>query len=153
MPIIQTLTNSFKTDLLSGGMNFNTANRALTLNTQDVFKIALYTSTADLGAATTAYTATGEVSGGGYTAGGLTLTISQVPTTGGTPSTTAFVDFADAVWTPASFSAVGALIYNSSYSNRSVCVLSFGGTKTASNNIFRVQFPPQGVGSSIIQIA
>jgi hypothetical protein len=151
MPIVQTLTNSFKTDLMSGGMNFNTTNRALTLNTQDVFKIALYSSTADLGASTTAYTAVGEISGTGYTAGGKILTITQVPTTGS--STIAYINFADAVWTPAAFSAVGALIYNSSNANRSVAVLSFGGTKTASNNTFTVQFPPVGAGSSIVQIA
>jgi hypothetical protein len=151
--IIQTITNSFKTDVLSGGMNFNIVNRALTLNTQDVFKIALYTSLADLDATTTTYTALNEVANGsGYTTGGLTLTISQVPTTGGTPTTTAYLNFADAVWTPASFSATGALIYNSSNANRSVAILSFGGIKTAVNS-FTVQFPPSGAGSSIVQIA
>jgi hypothetical protein len=151
--IIQTLTNSYKTDLMSGGMNFSATNRALTASTQDVFKIALYTSLADLDATTTAYTALNEVANGnGYTTGGLTLTISQVPTTGGTPTTTAYINFANAVWTPASFSAAGALIYNSSNANRSVAILSFGGIKTAVNS-FTVQFPPAGVGSSIIQIA
>lgn len=153
MAIIQTLTNSYKTDLMSGGMNFSATNRALTVNTQDVFKIALYTSLADLDATTTAYTATNEVvSVGEYTAGGMTLTISQVPTTGGTPTTTAYINFANAVWTPATFSAAGALIYNSSNANRSVAVLSFGGTKTATGT-FTVQFPAAGAGSSIIQIA
>jgi hypothetical protein len=151
--IIQTLTNSFKTDVLSGGMNFNTTNRALTLDTQDVFKIALYTSLAELDATTTAYIALNEVaSGNGYTTGGQTLTITQVPTTGGSPTTTAYINFADAVWTSATFSASGALIYNSSNANRSVAILSFGGTKTATGT-FTVQFPAAGVGSSIIQIA
>jgi hypothetical protein len=154
MAITQTLTNSYKVDLLSGGMNFNTANRALTLNTQDVFKIALYTSLASLDATTTAYTATGEVAnGGGYTTGGLVLTINQVPVTGATPTTTAYINFVDAVWLASTISASGALIYNSSNANKSVAVLSFGGTKTSNNSAFTVQFPPSGVGSSIIQIA
>lgn len=154
MAIVQTLTNSFKVDLFSGGMNFNTANRALTLNTQDVFKIALYTSLASLDATTTAYTATGEVpNGNGYTTGGLVLTISQVPTTNGTPTTTAFLNFANATWPASTISAAGALIYNSTNANKSVCVLSFGGTKTSNNSAFVVEFPPAGVGSSIIQIA
>jgi hypothetical protein len=153
MPIVQTLTNTFKVDLLSGGANFNTTNRALSSNTQDVFKIALYSSLANLDATTTVYTTTDEITGTGYVAGGKTLTISQIPVTGATPTTTAYINFADAVWTPAAFSAAGALIYNSSYSNRSVAVLSFGGVKTAANNIFKVVFPPPGVGSSIIQIA
>ncbi len=134
-------------------MNFSTSNRALTASTQDAFKIALYTSLAELDATTTAYTALNEVANGsGYTTGGLTLTISQVPTTGGTPTTTAYINFADAVWTSATFSASGALIYNSSNANRSVAILSFGGTKTATGT-FTVQFPAAGVGSSIIQIA
>lgn len=150
MAILQTLTNSFKVDLFSGGMNFNSANRALTLNTQDVFKVALYTSTADLGAETTAYTTTGEVSTGlGYTAGGQTLVISQVPTTGS--STTVYVNFNDAVWTSATFSAAGALIYNSSNANRSVAVLSFGATRTGTGT-FRVQFPPVGPLTSIVRV-
>lgn len=134
-------------------MNFNTTNRALTASTQDVFKIALYTSLAELDATTTAYIALNEVANGsGYTTGGQTLTITQVPTTGGSPTTTAYINFADAVWTPATFSASGALIYNSSNANRSVAILSFGGTKTATGT-FTVQFPAAGVGSSIIQIA
>ena len=153
MAITQTITNSFKSDVLSGGMNFSTSNRALTASTQDVFKIALYTSLASLDATTTAYTTDNEVANGnGYTTGGLTLTVSQVPTTGGSPTTTAYINFANAVWTPATFSAAGALIYNSSNANRSVAILSFGATKTAAGT-FTVQFPPAGAGSSIIQIA
>lgn len=151
MGIVQTLTNSFKTDVLSGGMNFNTSNRALSGNTQDVFKVALYVSSASLGADTVAYTTSGEVPTGlGYTAGGLTLTVSQVPTTGS--STVAYISFANAVWTSATFSAAGALIYNASNSNRSVCVLSFGATKTAAGT-FTLQFPPVGAGTSIVQIS
>lgn len=151
MAIIQTLTNSFKVDLFSGGMNFNTINRALTVNTQDVFKVALYTSLADLGASTTAYTTTGEVPAGlGYTTGGQTLVVSQTPTTGA--STTVYINFNDAVWTSATFSAAGALIYNSSNSDRSVAVLSFGATRTGAGT-FSVQFPPVGPLTSIVRVA
>lgn len=148
------MCTSFKVDILSGGMNFNTTNRALSSNTQDTFKIALYTSSATIDSTTTAYTATGEVaSGGGYTTGGNTLTVSQVPTSSGTPSTTAYINFSNTSWSSASFSADGALIYNSSNSNRSVAVLNFGGTKTVSSGTFTIQFPTAGTGSSIIQIA
>lgn len=156
MAITQAMTNSFKVDILSGGMNFNTTNRALSSNTQDTFKIALYypAASASLDATTTAYTATGEVaSGSGYTTGGNTLTISQVPTSSGTPSTTAYINFSNTSWTSASFSADGALIYNSSNSNKSVAVLNFGGTKTVTSGTFTIQFPTAGTGSSIIQIA
>lgn len=158
MAITQAMTNSFKVDILSGGMNFNTTNRALTVNTQDTFKIALYypAASASLDATTTAYTTTAEVSssGTGYTTGGNTLSISQVPTSSGTPTTTAYINFANTSWgSTASFSADGALIYNSSNSNRSVCVLNFGGTKTVTSGTFTIQFPTAGTGSSIIQIA
>ena len=155
MAITQAMTNSFKVDALSGGMNFNTTNRALTANTQDVFKIALYSaSSASLDATTSAYTTTGEITGTGYTAGGNTLSISQIPTSSGTPSTTAYINFANTSWgSTASFSADGALIYNSSNSNKSVCVLNFGGTKTVTSGTFTIQFPTAGTGSSIIQIA
>lgn len=152
------MCDSFKVDILSGGMNFNTTNRALTVNTQDVFKIALYTSSATISNTTTAYTATGEVaSGGGYTTGGLatnsTWSITQVPVSTGTPTTTAYINFANASWSSATFSADGALIYNSTNSNRAVCVLNFGGTKTVSSGTFTIQMPTAGTGSSIIQIA
>jgi hypothetical protein len=148
------MTNSFKVDILSGGMNFNTTNRALSSNTQDTFKLALYTSSASLDATTTAYSATNEVaSGSGYTTGGNTLTVSQVPTSSGTPSTTAYINFSNTSWSSASFSADGALIYNSTNSNKSVAVLSFGGTKTVTSGTFTIQFPTAGTGTSIIQIA
>jgi hypothetical protein len=150
------MCTSFKVDILSGGMNFNTTNRALTVNTQDVFKLALYTSAATIDSTTTAYTATGEVSssGTGYSTGGNTLTVSQVPVSSGTPSTTAYINFATTSWgSTASFSADGALIYNSSNSNKSVAVLNFGGTKTVTSGTFTINFPTSGTGSSIIQIA
>jgi hypothetical protein len=137
-------------------MNFNTTNSALTANTQDTFKIALYTSSATIDFSTTAYTATGEVaSGGGYTTGGNTLAISQVPVSSGTPNTTAYINFTNSTWSAATFSADGALIYNSSRggTNKAVAVLNFGGTKTVSSGTFTIQFPTAGTGSSIIQIA
>ena len=154
MAITQSMTNSFKVDILSGGMNFNTTNRALSSNTQDTFKMALYTaSTASLDATTTVYTTTGEITGTGYSPGGNTLTVSQVPVSSGTPTTTAYINFSNTSWSSASFSADGALIYNSSNSNHSVAVLNFGGTKTVTSGTFTIQFPTAGTGSSIIQIA
>jgi hypothetical protein len=151
MAISQSITTSFKTDILSGGMNFNTTNRALTVNTQDKFVIALYTTSATLGPSTTAYTSTDEVpTATGYTALGKTLTISQVPTSTGT---TAFTDFDDISWTSASFSADGALIYNATNSNKSVLVLNFGGTKTVTSGTFTIQFPTADASNAIIRIA
>lgn len=156
MPISQAMTNSFKVDILSAGHNFNTSNRALSSNTQDVFKIALYTSAASLDAATTAYSTTNEITnsaGSAYSAGGATLTISQVPTSAGTPSTTSYINFSNVSWNTASFTANGALVYNSSNNNKSVAVLAFGSDKSVSAGTFTIQFPTPGTGSSIIQIA
>jgi hypothetical protein len=151
MAISQSITSSFKTDLLSGGMNFNTTNRALTLNTQDKFVIALYTTSATLGPSTTAYTSTDEVpTATGYTAPGKTLTISTVPTLSGT---TALLDFDDISWTSASFSADGALIYNATNADKSALVLNFGGTKTVTSGTFTIQFPVADASNAIIRIA
>ena len=152
--IVQTMTSSFKVDILSGGHNFNTTNRVLTANTQDTFKIALYlvANGASLDSTTTAYTTTGEVIGTGYTAGGQALSIVQVPTSSGTPSTTAYINFGSVSWIGATFNADGALIYNSTNANRSVAVLSFGGTKTVTAGTFTVTFPTAGTGSAIVQI-
>jgi hypothetical protein len=119
MAISQAMCTSFKVELLSGGHNFNTTNVARTVDTADVFEIALFTSAATLDATTTAYSATNEASGTGYTAGGNTLTISQVPTS---TSTTAWLDFADTTWSTATVTANGALIYNSTNSDTSVAV-------------------------------
>ena len=150
--IVQCMTNSFKVDILSGQMNFATAPRTIT--GQDVFKIALYSVAggANLDATTTVYTTTGEITGTGYTAGGNTLTISQTPTSTGTPTTTAYINFADISWTGATFSADGALIYNSTNGNKSVAVLNFGSTKTVSVGTFTIAFPPAGTNSAIVQI-
>jgi hypothetical protein len=159
MAIVQAMTTSFKVDILSGGHNFNTTNRALTVNTQDNFRIGLYTSSATLGEATTAYTNTNETTGTGYsntgvqTTSGLPLSISQVPVSSGTPSTTAYINFGNPSWSGATFSADGALIWNSTNAGKSVAVLSFGGTKSVSAGTFTITMPSAGGGSSILQIA
>jgi hypothetical protein len=145
--ITQCMTTSFKVDCLSGVVNF-------AAGTPYTYKIALYSiaNGATLDATTTAYTSTGEVTGTGYTATGKTLTVSQVPVSSGTPTTTAFINFADTTWTGASFSADGALIYNST-TGHSVAVLNFGGTKSVTGGTFTVQFPVAGTGAAIVQIS
>ena len=125
MSIAQTTCTSFKKEQYLAIHDFST----------DVLKIALYISTASIGADTTVYTTTDEVSGTGYTAGGVTLTGVTVNTSG----TIAYVDFADASWTGA-LTARGALIYNSSKANRAIAVLDFGADKT-SMTTFLVQMP------------
>ena len=140
--ITQTLTTSFKYGLLQGLHIFSTA--YLTR-----YKIALYSSTADLNAATPAYTTTGEISGTGYTAGGIFV----VPTQPASEGTTAYVSFSDASWTGASFTAAGALIYDTYQLNASVAVLNFGGNKTPSNGTFTIQFPTNTSTTALIRIA
>lgn len=120
-----------------------------TLTTGNVFKIALYTSAATLGASTTAYTATNEVSGTGYTATGNTLT-NVTPTTSGT---TAFTDFADTTWSTATITARGALIYNDTNADRAVVVLDFGSDKTSTAGDFTIVFPTADASNAIIRIA
>lgn len=142
MAITQAMCTSFKVELLQGTHNFSASGG-------DTFKIALYTSSATLDASTTAYSSTNEVSGTGYTAGGATLTRVD-PTSSGT---TAFTDFADVSWTNASFTAAGALIYNSTDSNKAVAVLSFGGDKTVSGGTFTIQFPAADASNAILRIA
>jgi len=131
--------NSFKTGLMNGTFNF----------TSGTFYMALYTNAASLDAATTAYTATGEVVASGYTAGGLALTIAQTPTVGNSGNT-AYISFNNAVWTSA-LTARGALIYQSGGGNPAVCVLDFGADKT-STTTFTVQFPTSTNTSAIIRI-
>jgi hypothetical protein len=144
MAISQAMTTSFKVGILNGSFNFGSG-------TSQVFKIALYTSSATLSAATTAYSATNEVSGTGYTAGGNTLTISQVPTSSGT---TAYLDFADTTWSNATITARGALIYLANgTTNPSVAVLDFGSDKTSTAGDFTIQFPTADASSAIIRIA
>jgi hypothetical protein len=138
MAFDQTLTTSFKQDILLGVHDLDT----------DTIKMALFLATADLGAATTVYTTTGETSGTGYTAGGLTLTGVTVLTSG----TTAYVDFADPSWNPADFTARGALIYNASKSNKAIAVLDFGSDKTTTTT-FTVQMPANTATSALIRIS
>ena len=146
MAITQAMATSFKVGLLDGTFDFGTG-------TSQVFKIALYTASATLDATTTAYTSSNEVSssGTGYTAGGNTLTVSQVPTSSGT---TAFLDFADSTWSSATITARGALIYLANgTTNPAVCVLDFGGDKTSTNGNFTVIFPAADASNAIIRIA
>lgn len=143
MAITQAMATSFKKDILDGTFDFSSG-------TVQVFKIALYSSAATLSAATTAYTATSEASGTGYTAGGATLTLVAATSSG----TTAFIDFADATWTTASFTARGALIYmDNGGTNPAIAVLDFGADKTSSGGNFVVQFPTADATNAIIRIA
>ena len=140
------LCNVFKTGLLDGTYDFGTG-------TTDVFKIALYTNTATLDADTTAYSATGEVADAGYSAGGSTLTISQVPTIGtqAGSSAVAYLSFSDVSWSGA-ITARGALIYKyNGTTNPAVCVLDFGSNKTTTTT-FQVQFPSATSTSAIIRL-
>jgi hypothetical protein len=139
-------TNTFKTGLLDGVYNFNTG-------TSQVYKIALYTNAATLNATTTAYTSTGEATGGNYSSGGQILTISQIPTIGNqTGNATTYLSFVNAQWT-GSITARGALIYLANgTTNPTVCVLDFGADKT-STATFTVQFPAATNTSAIIRIS
>jgi hypothetical protein len=146
MAITQAMATSFKVGLLDGDFDFGTG-------TSQVFKIALYTASATLDATTTAYTSSNEVSssGTGYTAGGNTLVVSQVPTSTGT---TAFLDFADSTWSAATITARGALIYLANgTTNPAVCVLDFGSDKTSTNGDFTIIFPAADSSNAIIRIA
>lgn len=144
MAISQALCTSFKVGVLNGTFNFNTG-------TTQTFKVALYTSTATLGAATTAYSTTDEVTGTGYFAGGNTLTVSQVPTSSGT---TAFLDFADTTWPSATITARGAVIYLANgTTNPTVAVLDFGSDKSSTAGDFTIQFPTADATNAIIRIA
>lgn len=156
MAISQAMATQFKVDLMNAYHNFGTS-PIRAASTADTFKIALYTSAATLDAATTTYTTSGEVAtGGNYSAGGNTLTIAQVPTssgTGGSGITTAWIDFADTTWSAATITANGAMIYNSTQSNKTVCVLAFGGDKTSTLGDFTIIFPAANNTAAIIRIA
>ena len=151
MAITQAMCPSFKQELLVGTHNF-------TNSSGNTFKLALYaegsggksSTTATLGATTTAFTTTGEVaSSGTYATGGGSLT-NVTPTTS---STTALTDFADLSFTTATITAMGALIYNSSASNKPVCVLDFTTNKTSTSGTFTIQFPTADASNAIIRIA
>ena len=140
MAITTALCTSFKQEILVATHDF-------TATTGDVMKLALYTSSATLSAATTAYSATNEASG--VTAGGYALT-NATPTTSGT---TAFCDFTDLVISSVTVTARGCLIYNSSKSNKAVSVHDFGADKTATTGDFTVAFPAADASNAIIRIA
>tara|TARA_R100000149_G_C5855755_1_gene123088 strand:+ start:98 stop:526 length:429 start_codon:yes stop_codon:yes gene_type:complete len=142
MAISTAMCTSFKQELLVGTHNF-------TASSGNTFKLALYTSSASLGADTTAYTTSNEVSGTGYTAAGAALT-SVTPTTSGT---TAFCDFADLTFSSSTITANGALIYNDTQSDKAVCTLAFGGDKTSTSGDFTISFPTADASNAIIRIA
>lgn len=129
----------FKSNLLAGNEDFATGSPY-------TYKIALYTANANLGPDTTAYTSDGEITGTGYTATGKNLTVIPVASSG----TVAYISFSDATWDPASFTARGALIYNST-TGAAVCVLDFGSDKTATST-FTVTFPADTYTAAVIRI-
>ena len=135
MAITQAMCTSFKAEILDEQHDL----------VADTLKIALFTSSANLGASTTAYSTSNEVSGTGYTAGGVTLTSTTVSTSG----TTAFFDADDPEFTSASFTARGALIYNSTNSDKAIAVLDFGGDFTVSSGTFKIVFPAAGTNAII----
>jgi hypothetical protein len=142
MAITQAMCTSFKVELLTATHNF-------TNSSGHTFKLALFTNAATLGAGTTAYSTSNEASGTGYSAGGNTLT-NVTPTSGGT---TAFTDFVDTSFTSSTITARGALIYNSSQSDKAVVVLDFGSDKSSTSGTFSVIFPTADASNAIIRIA
>jgi len=143
MAITSTLTTSFKKELLEATHNFSASGG-------NSFKLALYTSSATMGATTTAYTTTAEVSGTNYTAAGAALT-NIAPTTGGT---TGFTDFSDLTFGTATVTARGCMIYNdTAASDPSVATIDFGGDKTSTAGDFTIVFPAAAASTAIIRIA
>ena len=143
MAITSAICNSFKTEILTGTHNFSASGG-------NTFNLALYTSDASLGASTTAYTTSNEVSGSGYTAKGNALT-SVDPALSGS---TAVCDFADTSFTSASFTARGCLIFNDSATgDPAVCAIDFGSDKTVTSGTFTIQFPTADASNAIIRIA
>ena len=146
MAITSAICTSFKVEILKAVHNF-------TASSGNTFNIALYDSGASLGASTTAYTTSEEItntSGSAYSAKGKALT-SVTPTL---DSSTAVCDFADVSWTSASFTARGCLIFNDSHStDAAVCAIDFGGDKTATSGTFTIQFPAAAASTAIIRIA
>ena len=142
MAITQAVCNSFKAQLLEGVHDFDSGG--------DVFKLSLYTSAANLSAATTVYTSTNEVSATGtYTAGGGILQSQQVSL----DSSVGIVDFADLSFTGVTLTARGSLIYNITEGSKAVCVLDFGADKTATSGTFTIQFPAFTSSAAILRIA
>lgn len=142
--IYQGMCTSFKVGLLNGDFDFGAG-------TAQTFKVALYTSAANLSAATTAYLSTNESSGAGYTAGGQAVSVSVVPTSTGT---TAFLSFSDVTWSNTTLTARGALIYKADgVTNPAIAVLDFGEDKQTNAGDFVINFPLADAANAIIQIA
>jgi hypothetical protein len=137
MAITTAICNSYKQEILEG-----------VHASGDTYKIALFTSSATLGASTTAYASTNEVEGTGYTAGGISLT----GFSSGLSGSTAYITFTDAAWSNATITARGALIYNSSKSNKAVAVFDFGQNVSSTSGTFTVDFPAAGA-EALIRIA
>jgi hypothetical protein len=148
MTIAQTATTNFKVELPQGIHNFGPTS-------PDTFKVALYTAAANLDATTAVYTTVGEVVGAGYVAGGNTLVINVTPVAANNALNipTSYWSFANSSWTGATFTARGALIYNSTEGNKSVAVLDFGSDKTVNNDTFQIIFPAPDANSAIIRIS
>ena len=149
MAATQALCNSFKAELLQGYHKFQASGGS-------AFRLALYTSSSSHDATTANYSTTAEISGTAYVAGGLALTNAGV--TGSSSTATSYVDFANAVWNTASFTANSALLYNTTANagtntTNAVCVLAFGADYTASNGTFTVQFPTPGTSTAILRIS
>ena len=145
MTIASAICNTFKQEILVGTHNF-------TASSGNTFNLALYTSSASLGAGTTAYATTNEISntsGSAYTAGGKVI-VSVTPALDGS---VACCDFADISFTSASFTANGCLIYNDTQADKAVCVVAFGGDKTVSSGTFTIQFPAADASNAIVRIA
>ena len=142
MAITSTLTTSFKVELLTGTHNF-------TNSSGNSFKLALYTSSATLGATTTAFTTTGQASGTNYTSGGAALTNVTPSSTG----TTAVTDFNDLTFSTATITARGCMIYNDTNGDKSVATIDFGGDKTSTAGDFTIVFPAKAASTAIIRIA
>jgi O-acetylhomoserine/O-acetylserine sulfhydrylase-like pyridoxal-dependent enzyme len=143
MPITQAMPTSFKVEILQAVHNFGPTSA-------NTFKMALYTNSATLSAATTIYSATNEVVSANYVAGGLALSISTTPTSGGT---TAFISFTSPVtWSGVTFTTRGALIYNSTQANKAVAVIDFGTDQIVSGGDFNVIFPAAAAATAILRI-
>lgn len=142
MAITSAIPTSFKQELLVGTHNF-------TASSGNAFKVALYTSSATLGAATTAFTTTGQASGTNYTSGGATAT-SVTPTTSGT---TAICDFADLTFGTATITARGMMLYNDTQADKACAVVDFGGDKTSTAGDFTIVFPSPTATGAIIRLA
>ena len=149
MAITQAIANAFKKQLLEGDVNFKSSGG-------DVFKLALFTSSATLNSTTTAYSSSNEVANTGtYAAGGDPLTGQSANIGTGTGKGVAFVDFADLSFTGVTLTARGALIYNTSsaVTNAAVAVLDFGGNKTDTSGTFTIQFPAATTSAAILRIS